>query len=399
MKAFEGIRPIKPLVGGQVLSIFGDRLALIALIELVSQETQRFKSSHSIFELSKLTLAMTLPSLLLAPFVGTFVDRVSRKKTLVISDLLRGLIVIMIPSIHDLIPLWGLYLIIALISFINLFFLPARCAIVPQLVEASKIASANSILTIGATLATVAGFAIGGAVTSLIGWQIALVVDGLTFLVSAAFMMMLSPAFEVSVPKRGETSLIILKQGFNEIIKNKEALAAIIAPASIGVASTAAYMLGVPILQQSFDHPTMWVGIIIAIGAIGIALGSYLAGSRQISTDFLKTLSRCSIITTGLLSVVAITTNRVLLGTATLLAGASAGPVLVLSETALQRRITLNRQATAFSIRDTLLKTSVVVTSLVAPIVSIWIGNRIALLLLLSAILAFLIVKAKTQPA
>lgn len=396
MKPFEGIKAIKPLVAGQVLSIFGDRLALVALIELISQETERFKATHSIFELSKLTLAMTLPSFVLAPLIGTYVDRVSRKRTLVVSDLLRGSIIILIPSIQGVVPLWGLYLVVALFALINLFFLPARCAIVPQLVDPSRIASANSLLTIGATFATIAGFAIGGVVTSFMGWQVALIVDGITFLVSAGFMMMLTPTFEISAAQRGEKSLIILKQSFGQIIRNKEASIATVAPALVGAASTAAYMFGVPILQQTLEHATMWVGITIAVGAVGIALGCYLVGSQAVGLDLSKTLSRCSIITTTLLSPLAITTNRLVIGLSVFLAGVSAGPVLVLSETSLQKQIDFNRQATAFSIRDTLLKGSVVVTSLIAPVLSIWIGNRMALLALVGAISAFLIAKAKT---
>lgn len=399
MKAFEGIRTIKPLVAGQVLSIFGDRLALVALIELVSQETQRFKTTYSIFELSKLTLAMTLPSFVLAPLIGTYVDRVSRKKTLVVSDLFRGVIIILIPSIHGLVPLWGLYLVVALVSLINLFFLPARCAIVPQLVEPSRIATANSVLTIGATFATIAGFAIGGVVTSFMGWQVALIVDGITFLVSAGFMMMLTPTFEVPEPQRWEKSLIILKESFAQIIRSKEASIAIVAPALVGAASTAAYMLGVPILQRSLEHATMWVGITIAFGAVGIVLGCYLVGSQAVGLNLTKTLTRCSIITTTLLSLLATTTNRFAIGVSVFLAGVSAGPVLVLSETSLQKQIELNRQATAFSIRDTLLKGSIVITVLVAPILSIWTSDRIALVVVVASIVAFLIAKARTSPS
>ncbi len=397
MKPLDELKSIKPLLGGQVLSIFGDRLALVALIELLSIETSRFKTQGSIFELSKLSLAMMLPSLLLAPLVGTYVDRMSRKKTLIASDLLRGFIVILIPLLHSFIPLWGIYLLVALMSLINLFFLPARCAIVPQLVETSKIPKANSLLTIGATLATIIGFALGGIVASKIGWRIALVIDGFTFFASAAFMIMLKPIFELPRHTDGTTSWKILREGIVEIRQSKQSSLAIISTALIGCASASAYILGVPILQRALEQATIWIGIAVALGALGIAFGCYLVASKKPATDQTKTLGIYSLIAIALLAVPVITPNRLLVSTSVFIAGFAAGPVLVLSETILQKEVSLNRQATAFATRDVFLKASIVATSLLVPILAIRIGNLTTILILLGLLATILLMSLRKR--
>ncbi|MGQ9602749.1 MAG: MFS transporter [bacterium] len=399
MKPFEDIKRINPLLGGQVLSIFGDRLALVALIEMLSLETERFKTPSSIFELSKLSLAMTLPTLLLAPLIGTYVDRVSRKKILIASDLWRGLIVILIPPLHLLIPLWAIYLVVALMSLINLFFLPARCAIVPQLIENQKIAKANSVLTIGATFATIAGFAIGGTIASMLGWKIALVIDAFTFFASAGFMMMLKPIIGLPPSENHLTSRKILKQSIREIKTGKNARLATISPALLGASSAAAYMLGIPILQRKMEQATMWIGIIVALGGLGIAIGSYLIGSQRIAIDYTKGISRFSLVAIGLLAIPGITSSALVIALAVFAAGIAAGPVLVLSETILQKQISLNRQATVFAARDVFVKAAIVATSLVAPLLAIWIGDRAGVLILAGAIGTSLLFAVKANRA
>ncbi|MFC1800409.1 MFS transporter, partial [Candidatus Eisenbacteria bacterium] len=137
------------LLAGQIVSILGDRLNNIAMIELIATETGRFAEAGSTFELSKLALAMTLPALAFGPFVGAYVDRVSRKRVLILTDIIRGLAVLAIPFMRPALPLWTVYGMVAVLYLANLFFLPARCAIVTEIVSREKLIRANSLLSLG----------------------------------------------------------------------------------------------------------------------------------------------------------------------------------------------------------------------------------------------------------
>ena len=75
-----------------MISQFGDRLNQMALIALVYQ-----KSPGSTIELAKLALFIIIPVFIIGPIAGAYVDRWNRKHIMIVSDLLRGLLVLFIP--------------------------------------------------------------------------------------------------------------------------------------------------------------------------------------------------------------------------------------------------------------------------------------------------------------
>ena len=135
------------LLAGLVMSIFADRLNNIALIELLSEETGRFADTGSTFELSKLALAITVPAILLGPYAGALIDRMDKKRVLIISDVVRGLAAAAIPFLRPHLPLWTVYGAVAVLYLSSLFFMPARCAIVPEIVPRGGLLKGNSMLT------------------------------------------------------------------------------------------------------------------------------------------------------------------------------------------------------------------------------------------------------------
>jgi MFS family permease len=84
------------------------------------------------------------------------------------------------------------------------------------------------------------------------------------------------------------------------------------------------------------------------------------------------------------LAMIALTHDLLLLGTAIAVAGFAAGPVFVSSETAVQEEMPIRRQATAFAIRDILMKVSALVAAWLAGLAPILLGERWALAALLA---------------
>src|SRR3954470_17998283 len=102
----------------QVISLFGDFLALFAVIAVVS-----FRMHGTPAQLTGVQIAYMLPIVFVGPIAGVFVDRWPLKPTLVASDLLRAcLALLLIPATQ----VWHVYLVLGALSCVSAFFQPAQ---------------------------------------------------------------------------------------------------------------------------------------------------------------------------------------------------------------------------------------------------------------------------------
>src|SRR5262245_60185748 len=171
---------------GQLISLWGDRLNYLALNGLVQQHTRDYHDpGQSSLMLSLHGTVSVLPVLLFAPFAGPWVDRWNLRSVLIASDLLRALLVVAIPPLyaatHHAAPVWTL---VFLLFTCNVFFLPAKSAVTPELVPSEQLLSANTLLAVAGIVGTVLGFAMGGWVVDHWGWPVALTLDAATYGVS-----------------------------------------------------------------------------------------------------------------------------------------------------------------------------------------------------------------------
>ena len=174
---------------GQLVSIFGDRFTYLALLALVVESAR--DRSNPAAELALIPLVSFLPAILLAPAVGALVDRWNTRTTLIVSDACRGLIVAaIIPAAAQ----GGLPAALALVFLLyvaNTFFLPARSAILPDLVPPDRLVEANSLATLAGVIGTIAGAVIGGIVVERSGWRIGFLLDSATYFVSVAALALI----------------------------------------------------------------------------------------------------------------------------------------------------------------------------------------------------------------
>jgi len=112
----------------QTVSLFGDRLSDFSLAALINM----FAPDPSL-ALSKLYLAMFLPVFMLAPLIGALVDRLHKGWTLVVADLVRGILVCCIPFVFERTgSFYPVFAVVFAMSTLNLFFLPAKSGIIPS---------------------------------------------------------------------------------------------------------------------------------------------------------------------------------------------------------------------------------------------------------------------------
>src|SRR5882724_7494882 len=102
----------------QMVSLFGDFLALFAVIAVVS-----FRMRGTPTQLTGLQIAYMFPIVFIGPLAGVFVDRWPLKPTLVSSDLIRAaLALLLIPST----AVWHVYVVLGALSCVSAFFGPAQ---------------------------------------------------------------------------------------------------------------------------------------------------------------------------------------------------------------------------------------------------------------------------------
>lgn len=172
---------------GQLVSFLGDWFTTIALYSTVAELT------NSALALTLVLVCKTSPVFLIAPIAGPIVDRVDRRRLLMMTDVGRGALALVFVALHHVGNLPAIYACATASTLLAGLAIPAKQAVLPRIVSANAYSAANAMggaswagmLTIGA--------AIGGTVTALLGIDASFVIDAATFGVSAAFFYRLPP--------------------------------------------------------------------------------------------------------------------------------------------------------------------------------------------------------------
>jgi len=132
------------LISAQFISAIGDQLYMVAILFLVLSVETHLSSLKA----GLVNFFETLPYLTIGLFAGALVDRFSRKKLLIISDLARALILLSVPLLWrmNLINWITLSLIGFSLSSFNTIFAPARDIFVTYLVGRRELGKANSYI-------------------------------------------------------------------------------------------------------------------------------------------------------------------------------------------------------------------------------------------------------------
>jgi dTMP kinase len=254
------------------------------------------------------------------------------------------------------------------------------------MVPKGSLIRANSVLSIGATLATIAGFGLGGILAERAGWRAALFTDSALYFASAAVLLAVSTRFAAGRAEGGRAGYrAIIKDAFGGMRSSRGARLGVVGPPFLVLAGTVVYVLGVALLEQSSPRGTEHVGFVVAAAALGMAAGCYLTGKRFHDVSRIRLVVTGTILAILPLMVLGLTHNLIIIGIGLAAAGFAAGPVLVSSETAIQEEVPKLRQATVFAFRDVVMKAAVIAAAAVAPVVANLAGLRVALVLLLAA--------------
>ncbi|MCI4352604.1 MAG: MFS transporter [Thermoplasmata archaeon] len=160
-----------------VISLVGDWALMVGLAYFVYVLTGSTLATGTLF------LASFLPSAVVGSVAGVFVDRWSRKRTMVVSNLALAAGLFPLLGVHSLNQLYIVYAVAVFEACVAAFFSPAEGALVPSIVGEENLLRANSIYGTGRQLARLIGAAVGGV---LVGW---LGLAGITFVDAGSFVV------------------------------------------------------------------------------------------------------------------------------------------------------------------------------------------------------------------
>jgi MFS transporter, DHA3 family, macrolide efflux protein len=273
---------------GQVVSNFGDRLNQMALVALVYQ-----KHPGSEIALAKLISFTIIPVFVIGPLAGVWVDRLNRRHVMIISDILRGTLVFLIPLFIILNQMLIVYFIIFLTFSISRFFIPSKMALIPEIVTKDKLLAANSLHDTTHMIGNVVGLVVAGIIVNIryIGAIGGFYIDSASFFISAAFIaMMVQSRFVKDIDKDLKTTKEALgnsirrsifadiSEGLGYLINYSNmrfvVLVFLVLMAGLGTISCVIIVF----VQQAFGTATRDLGFLGMFLVVGLFLGTLLYG-------------------------------------------------------------------------------------------------------------------------
>jgi predicted MFS family arabinose efflux permease len=296
------------LWAAQAVSLIGDWFNSIVIFSLVSVYTNGSGAAVGV-----LLLARFLPPLLVSPLAGVLLDRYDRKTLLIASDIIRSVIVVGFLFANSPDRLWLIYLLTILQFGVSAIFEPGRSAFTPSVVRKDDLVNANVLGSQTWSLALAIGGALGGFVAGAFGTQTALILDALTFGISAAFIWSIRP--DQPQPERAQHGRGVSARDFIEGLRyaraHPEAGSALVVKfgGSIGAVDSLLvayatvlfplYLAGsatTPEQAGSFSLGVLWTAF-----GIGALLGPIVIARR--SDGSLKTMRRLILIAYAVLTV------------------------------------------------------------------------------------------------
>jgi MFS family permease len=249
-------------------SSFGTYLAAIALTVHVYDQTE------SGIWVAALLIADFLPIVVIGILLGPLVDRLSRRKLMIFSDLARLAIFVGLVFVNDPAAIVALA---GLAGVATGFFRPAVYAGLPNLVPDEELTNANSILQTIETLAWMVGPVVAGLMLTIWSPAVTYGINAVTFLISAVLVAMIAEG-----KLRSEESLTRghwrdVSDGIRLVFMSPPLRAVLVVWNVALIGSAAINVAEIVFAKEELDAGNVGFGILVAASGVGLALGSYLA--------------------------------------------------------------------------------------------------------------------------
>ena len=235
------------------------------------------------------TLLISLPFSIIGPFTGVFIDRWSRRKILVVAPLLRVAamwLVLFDPKAAPVLFFAGALWVLS----VNRFYLATAVAVVPRLVPTEDLLMANSMATVGGTVALLLGVFVGGWMVDLAGGNgaPAIALAGVEWLVASLVATRIrSPLLPHHVPEVGGArtssggSSASSATGSRRLVRTPRALGPITSITLDQVGQGIVLVLSLFVFRDRFEEGVGSFSNLIGAGGLGVLLGILTVGKLE----------------------------------------------------------------------------------------------------------------------
>lgn len=264
------------LFAGQLLSILGDRVMLVALPFAV------LETGGDASDVGLVIGAQLAPFIVFALIGGAISDRGDRRRVLIASDLVRLVVqaaggALLISGEASPLSLGALA---AVFGAADAFFQPAFTGLLPQTVShPGQLQPANALRGLAFSGASVAGPALAGLLLAAWGAGTAMLFDAGTFALSVVFLLRLRPAVAAAEPPDDEAPRGLLggiREGWSEVRSRPWVMAGLGAIATYSaIVLPAVYVLGPVSVSAEHGGAGAWAAVVVAFG-VGSVLGDVI---------------------------------------------------------------------------------------------------------------------------
>jgi MFS family permease len=265
---------------GQTISMFGSQITYFAL-PLIAALTLGASTS----EMGILRAFEYLPSLLFGLFMGVFVDNFDKKRLLYVSDILRGVLLLSIPVLFflDFLNIYWLWVLGFFLGFFTIMFEIAYMSYLPLVIKKEKLIQGNSLFEMSNSVFTISGPSLAGLLIQFVTAPFALIIDALSFFVSAIFIKRIKK--ERAIEKQKENTeknkkinlFEAIKDGFQYIKKSRFLNVIIVSSGLTNLANAFIFPVLIIYITKDLGLSSFLIGVVFSFAGIGAFVGAVLS--------------------------------------------------------------------------------------------------------------------------
>ena len=359
----------------------------MALISLVYS-----KHPGSVVALANLLFFIVVPVFLIGPVAGVYVDRWDRKKVMIISDIIRAVLVLLIPLCVMFDFLLPIYILVFLIFSASRFFIPSKMAFIPSIVSEEKLMIANSLSNTTRMIATILGFAVAGFIVNLIGHMWGFYLDGVSYLFSAVLIAVITPKKDLQNVKEDLqlTGEIIEKsirkhvwfeivEGFQQMVhRNKMRLVTSVMVVIMAGAGSIFCIL-IVFVQKTFGEVTKSLGVFGVFLGIGLFVGTVLFGKIGQKWSKVKTMFACFMLSGLFVGLFSVYSNNdplfMVSGSLLLMLGVAVAPIFTCTQTLIHVLVPDEVRGRTFSSMEAVMHLAFLVMMFLTALIAKYVSN------------------------
>lgn len=259
---------------GQTVSMFGSQVTIVGL-----PLTAVYLLKANSFEMGLFQACATIPFFLFSLIAGAWIDQSNKRSILLVTNLLTGLCLLVIPifAFLNALNFYVFYIVVFLSATFSMMFELAYLSFVPIIVSREDLYRANRNLEVSRSLSQIFGQSIAGFLINILSAPISIMIDSISYFISLFFM------WKIKMNEKRETvteNINIFKRilkGLKVLINSRILLSISISTAILNFCRTAFETIYILYIVRNVGMHASQIGLIYGLGSIGGIIGAYFS--------------------------------------------------------------------------------------------------------------------------